>query len=929
MRFRSRSFFNLFTLMALLISLLGGAVTFTPAKAASIVVNSTADDTLANLASNSTCDLREAIESARLNTVIGQCTAGSVGGDTITFSDALGTATIVTVSTFLGIPSDGLTIDGGSDITISGNNSHRIFVNFGTLTLENITLTRGLSTAGGAIYNVNTLVINNSTFSENTASGSAASDGGAIRNDGLLTVTNSTFINNTAQRDGGAILNNDNLSSGGGIIRITGTTFTTNSTVERGGAVASYYEIEITKSIFSGNRASNSGGAIYTEISIATIIDSTFTNNYAFVNGGAIFKDLSSSLSVTGSTFSGNHADLAGGGIYANGETFNITNSTLYNNYTSFAGVGGSFYNNTATLNIRNVTISHSDADSGGGGIFNNGGTVNLYNSIIANTTGGGDCSNSTGTVNAGHNLLEDVANNCLISNGTNNNIVGVDPKLSALANNGGPTQTMELDLTSDAIDKGNDTICNSAPVSGKDQRGITRPQGSACDIGAFEVDGPPDVTVNQASGQADPTNTSPIKFTVTFDEPIDTATFTDADLAYTGSTAPGTFSALITEVAPNNGTTFEVEISGMTGSGDVVLFIEAGKVQDLGGNDNNASTSIDNTVTYEVDAPIVISTTLQTAYTNTGPNTFTVTFSEEVNNTGGGVDPDDATNVNNYMVVEDGLDGIFQTADCLTGLAGDDTQALVTSVSLFNPPPTAAVTLSAPLGVGNYRLFVCGTTSIVDLAGNPLNGGADFTFDFTVSATTGTPGGTGGTAGSGNTITASALPKTGFAPKQVTTLPPQSADHTYANLGELWLEIPSLSVKTTIVGVPRTGDEWELSWLGNDTGWLNGTAFPTWNGNSVLTAHVINASGLPGPFAELNKLKYGDQVIIHMGGAKYIYEIRTSKLARPYSTSYAFESMQEHSYLTLITCQFYNPLNDSYLFRRVVRAVLVSVEGK
>ena len=117
------------------------------------------------------------------------------------------------------------------------------------------------------------------------------------------------------------------------------------------------------------------------------------------------------------------------------------------------------------------------------------------------------------------------------------------------------------------------------------------------------------------------------------------------------------------------------------------------------------------------------------------------------------------------------------------------------------------------------------------------------------------------------------------------------------------------------------------MNWLGNDTGWLNGTAFPTWTGNSILTAHVTNADGLPGPFAELKKLRYGDQIIVHMGGEKYIYELRNSRLVRPFATSFAYESLQDHSYLTLITCQVYNPLNKSYLFRRVVRAVLVEVK--
>lgn len=116
---------------------------------------------------------------------------------------------------------------------------------------------------------------------------------------------------------------------------------------------------------------------------------------------------------------------------------------------------------------------------------------------------------------------------------------------------------------------------------------------------------------------------------------------------------------------------------------------------------------------------------------------------------------------------------------------------------------------------------------------------------------------------------------------------------------------------------------------FGNDVGWLNGTAFPTWNGNSVLTAHVTNPSGMNGPFAALRSLKYGERVIVHMDGLQYIYEVRNSRLAHPYSTSYAFQSMQDHAYLTLITCQGYNPITESYLFRRVVRAVLISVENE
>ena len=274
-----------------------------------------------------------------------------------------------------------------------------------------------------------------------------------------------------------------------------------------------------------------------------------------------------------------------------------------------------------------------------------------------------------------------------------------------------------------------------------------------------------------------------------------------------------------------------------------------------------------------------------------------------------------------NYILVERGTNGTFDTTSCNGGVVSDDVSQTISTASYNNAVFISTLTLANPLANGTYRLFICGTTSIWSAAGLELNNGAnDATVDFTIGAAA-TAIGTGNSK-----TTASSLPKTGFAPGKVTVLPAQPADLAYAKLGDLWLEIPSLNVKSTIVGVPQNADKsWDVSWLGNDTGWLNGTAFPTWNGNSVLTAHVTNASGLEGPFAALKSLKYGDQIIIHMGGVKYVYEVRETKLSRPYTTNYAFETKSDASYLTLVTCSGYNPLNESYLFRRVVRAVLVS----
>lgn len=305
---------------------------------------------------------------------------------------------------------------------------------------------------------------------------------------------------------------------------------------------------------------------------------------------------------------------------------------------------------------------------------------------------------------------------------------------------------------------------------------------------------------------------------------------------------------------------------------------------------------------------PTVTTTNLQAFYkTRPGPDSFTVTFTEDVNNPVGNTDTDDVTNTANYLLLEDGENDIVDTVSCAAGRAGDDLRIPVSSVAYTNP--TATVTLASPLEIGRYRLFVCGTTSIKDLGNNTLGGGVDYIFDFAV----GQP----------------KLPRTGFAPNRITSLPVQSDDLAYTNMGDIWLEIPSINVESNIIGVPQVDNNWDVTWLGNDAGWLNGTTFPSWEGNSVITAHVTDANGQPGPFAKLKDMKHGDRVIVHMYGEKYIFEVRATRMVKPSSTEYAFKHLDDYSYLTLITCQGYNPMNGSYLFRRIVRAVLVDVQSE
>ncbi len=313
--------------------------------------------------------------------------------------------------------------------------------------------------------------------------------------------------------------------------------------------------------------------------------------------------------------------------------------------------------------------------------------------------------------------------------------------------------------------------------------------------------------------------------------------------------------------------------------------------------------------------SPAATANSLQTSYPGVGPISFTITFDEEVYDPTGNTDQDDVTNPANFLLVEKGANKTVDTVSCAGGVKPDDTQVTVASVTYANP--TATVTFSAPLPNGDYRLFVCASTSIVDLFGNPINNGVDLTYNLTVGSA------------SARASTEKKLPKTGFAPNRVTSLPAQPASLAYTKMSGLWLEIPSQKVQVKVVGVPEVKNNWDVSWLGSDAGWLNGTAYPTWSGNSVITAHVTDAKGQPGPFANLKNLYYGNKIVVHQFGEKYTFEVRQSRMVFPDTTAYAFEHLSGKSYLTLITCQGYNFLTKDYMFRRVVRAVLISVAAE
>lgn len=432
------------TALGLVIGLLltFGAFPFSTTRAAgSIVVNDSSDTPhRAGCAATGTgkCTLRDAITYANAN----------AGDDTITFSGGF----VITLGSPLPSINDTLTIDGATQVTVDGATNYSIFtvnqsaaLNLAAITLQNASCSDASCGDGAAIRNNGgTVTVTNSTFSNNVTD---EGNGGAIGNDndGTLTVNNSTFSGNAATGGyGGAI------ASDSGTLTVSGSTLTDNSTA-----------------------AYKHGGAIAVTGGTATVTTSTFSNNIAN-SGGAIYVT-GTTLVVKQSTFNKNTTrDLGwGGGIYNNAGTTNVTNSTFYANWAEF---GGAMYNDSGTLNVTNSTVANNTGWNQGGGIYNDGTSATLRNTIVAGNSKH-DCDDYSNTMTADSFNL-DTDGSCADASEKTVEQIALGP----LKKNGGPTRTMALGAGSEALDRGTNNVCPAT-----DQRGITRPQGLLCDVGAYE----------------------------------------------------------------------------------------------------------------------------------------------------------------------------------------------------------------------------------------------------------------------------------------------------------------------------------------------------------------------------------------------------------------------------------------------------------
>jgi len=348
------------------------------------------------------------------------------------------------------------------------NNGDTISVSVGTYTQLGITVDKDLTISGAgasattvqAAAAANTaadrvFLINNGVTAtiENMAitHGNAGADLGAgIRNNGALTVVNALISGNSTTRDGG------------------------------GAAIGSFGPLIVRNSTLSDNHG-GVGGAIYNALTTVTIISSTFSNNSANLLGGAI--DNAGTMTVTDSTLYNNTvgglSNEGGGGIFdcACG-MLTINNSTLNGNKVTLSFGRGGAIDNEGTLVLNSSTLSaNSAAGTTNGGGITNAGTAILRNTIIADSTQGNNCDNAVTSL--GHNLSSD--DTCTLDHA--GDLTNTSPLLGPLAANGGPTPTQALLPGSPAIDAGDNGSCPAT-----DQRGIARPLGAGCDIGAYEA---------------------------------------------------------------------------------------------------------------------------------------------------------------------------------------------------------------------------------------------------------------------------------------------------------------------------------------------------------------------------------------------------------------------------------------------------------
>jgi hypothetical protein len=407
---------------------------------------------------------------------------------------------------------------------------------------------------GGALYSdgtSSTLNITNSTFTGNET-GPAPGDGGAVYANETATgpnavvISGSTFTGNSTGGDGGAIY----LDDPAGAVVIEGSTISDNDAEQFKGGGLGINNLDppgltITNSTISGNEMDGQGAGVYVNNAdgAVAIRDSAITGNTATSDGGGIGinnigdfttgggprhfvlenSTVAGNSAATGaafytnnvhaqaevlierSTLAGNTATDTGGGVHVNNVydgQVGIRDSTISANRAvdPVSGRGGGVYLydiDGGEVTIANSTFVQNSAAVSGGGVFRREEAPAISSSIVAGNSApdapdlGEDATNAVGFFELDFSVVGSTAGATVSESPAGSNLIGADPLLGPLADNGGPTQTHLPQLASPAVDAG---IANGLA---SDQRGLVRtfdapaanrPGSDATDIGATEL---------------------------------------------------------------------------------------------------------------------------------------------------------------------------------------------------------------------------------------------------------------------------------------------------------------------------------------------------------------------------------------------------------------------------------------------------------
>jgi len=508
-------------------ALLGGvALGVSEVRAASFTVTRT-DDTERGTCAPGDCSLREAIEAANALTmeastitlpagtyVLSIAQRLSMTAD-ITITGAGSATTIVDGNHLVGVfdtestdEIDGVTVRNGLDA--SGQGGGGIY-NTGTLTATDLVLDgNGTNGSGGGIFN-----IGNAYLIQSVTQNNMAAVGGGLANDGLISLLGSyTIDGNTSSAEGGGVWNEF-------IAYLDNTNPPTPPAPPTGGGT------------ISGNTSGTSGGGVY-NLGIISLMNVALDGNSSTGDGGALWSF--GPLELVNGTISRNTAGGDGAGVW-NDDVAGLTNVTVAENSTS-AGMGGGLWSDAAVV-LMSCTIAGNGASAGGGTAKSGGGTFEVQNTIFSANTP----ENCSGGINSDGNNI-DSGSSCTPT--VAGDLPNTDPLLGPLQHNPpAPSflETRALLAGSPAID-----AAAGCPPPDTDERGVARPQGAACDIGAVEI---------EVSGATTTTTTVPgVTTTTTTTVPGATTTTTTATTTSTINVTTTTITATTTTITGSTTTT-------------------------------------------------------------------------------------------------------------------------------------------------------------------------------------------------------------------------------------------------------------------------------------------------------------------------------------------------------------------------------------